>query len=91
MSDLITDNDFNFQNNPFRQLVIPSEVESNCTSDMISIKDLRSCPGFEKISDKEASETIISLCQLSQMAIHVITEEQNSSSSKPDNKQDDSG
>ena len=56
-------------------------------SDMMTIEELRSFPGLENLSDKEALETATSLYQLSQIALQVFLEEQKSKSSENEKKQ----
>lgn len=51
-------------------------------SDMMTIEELRSFPGLENLSDKEALETVTSLYQLSQVALQVFLEEQKLKSSE---------
>lgn len=56
-------------------------------SDMITIEELRSFPGLENLSNKEALETVTSLYQLSQVALQVFLQEQKSKSSENEKKQ----
>lgn len=58
-------------------------------SDMITIDELRSFPGLENLSDKEAIETATSLYQLGQVAFQVFVEEHKLISSKTEKKQED--
>lgn len=47
-------------------------IDSSNESNMITLKELRSCPGFEKIDDEEGCKIIESLYQLSLVAYEVI-------------------
>jgi len=62
--------------------VSPRQTQHNenlCTlsSEMLTITELRGFPGLEKLTDKEATEIIISLHQLSRITMQVIEEAQN--------------
>lgn len=56
--------------------------------DMLTIKELRTFPGFERISDEEASDTINSLYQLSHLSIQAIDEETCKQTMKSENKKE---
>lgn len=49
-----------------------SDFDSETQSDMITIEELRSCRGFEKINDDEGDRMIKSLCHLSLITFDII-------------------
>jgi|NGEPerStandDraft_6_1074524.scaffolds.fasta_scaffold03027_6 hypothetical protein len=54
------------------KLTTYTEFDSLRPSDMITLEELRSFPGCEKIDDKEGNEIIKSLYQLSLISYDVI-------------------
>lgn len=67
-----------------------SENTNELPSDMVTIKELRTFPGLENLSDEEALEKVTSLYQLSQVAIQVFIEEEKLNFSKTENKDETS-